>query len=70
MPHLHLCSHKFQHGSVSRSHQLLRCMGTRLDAIKVGGRGGGDILPSADFCLAVPKLFTVLPCRPLHLILE
>ena len=28
---------QIQHGSVSRSHQLLRCIGTRLDPIKVGG---------------------------------
>ena len=61
---------QIQHGSVSRSDQLLRCMGTRPDAVKVGGGGGGHILSSADFCLAVPKLFTVLPCSPSHLILE
>ena len=53
---------QIQHSSVSKSHQLLRCMGARLDSIKVGG--------VADFCLAVPKLFTVLPCRPSNLILE
>ena len=39
MPHWHLCSHKFH--IVSKSHQLLRCMGTRLDPFKVGGGGGG-----------------------------
>ena len=59
---------QIQHGSASTNHQLLRCMGTRVDPIKVGE--GGHILPSADFCLAVPKLSTVLPCRPSHLILE
>ena len=57
---------QIQYGSVARSHQLLRCMGTRLDPIKAGGH----IVAPTDFCPAVPKLFTVLPCRPSHLILE
>ena len=57
---------QIQYGSVSRSHQLLRCMATRLDPIEAGGH----IVPPADFCLAVPKLFTVLLRHPSHLILE
>ena len=69
MPHLHLCSHKFN---------MVLCLGVTnycdvwepdLMLLRLG-EGGGHILPSADFCLAVPKLFTVLPCRPSHLILE
>ena len=44
---------QIQYGSVSRSRQLLRCMGTRLNLM---GGGGGDI---TDFCLAVPKRLTV-----------
>ena len=28
---------QIQYGSVSRSHQLLRCMGTRLNPIEAGG---------------------------------
>ena len=40
---------QIQYGSVSRSHQLLRCMGTRLN----------PIVPPTDFCLAVPKRFAV-----------
>ena len=46
---------QIQHGSVSRSHKLLRCMGTRLDPIKVGGGGGG--LGGAHFTLC-----RFLPC--------
>ena len=57
---------QIQYGSVSRSYHLLRCIATRLDPIE----GGGHIVPTADFCLAVPKLFTVLPRRPSHIILE
>ena len=45
---------QIQYGSVSRSRQLLRCMGTRLNLIE--GRGG-DI---TDFCLAVPKRLAVV----------
>ena len=49
---------QIQHGSVSRSRQLLRCIGTRLNLIEGGGGGGGggDI---ADSCLAVPKRLAV-----------
>ena len=67
MPHLHLCSHKFN---------MVLCLGVTnyYDVWEPGltllRLGGGHILPSADFCLAVPKLFTVLPCSPSHLILE
>ena len=32
---------QIQYGSVSRSRQLLRCMGTRLNLIEGGGGGGG-----------------------------
>ena len=56
---------QIQDGSVSRSYQLLRCMSTRLDPIEAG-----HIIPPTDFCFAVPKLFTVLPGRPSHLILK
>ena len=45
---------QIQYCSVSRSRQLLRCMGTRLNLIE--GGGGGDI---TDFCLAVPKRLAV-----------
>ena len=67
MPHLHLCSHKFS---------MVLCLGVTnyCDVWEPGltllRLGGGHILPSADFFPAVPKLFTVLPCRPSHLILE
>ena len=47
---------QIQYGSVSRSRQLLRSMGTRLNLIKGGGGGGRDI---TDFCLAVPKRLAV-----------
>ena len=57
---------RIHYGSVSRSHQLLRCMGTRFDPIEAGGH----IVPPTDFCLAVPKMFTVLPRRLSHLILK
>ena len=57
---------QMQYGSVSRSHQLLRYMATRLDPIEAGGY----IVPLTDFWLAVLTLFTVLPRRPSHLILE
>ena len=43
---------RIQYGSVSKSRQLLRCMGTRLNLIE----GGGDI---TGFCLAVPKRLAV-----------
>ena len=46
MPHWHLCSHKFNMVLCLGVTQLLRCMGTRLGPIKVGG-GGGHILPSS-----------------------
>ena len=42
---------QIQYGSVSRSHQLLRCMGNRLNPTKAGGH----IVPPTDFCLAVPN---------------
>ena len=58
---------QIQYDYVSRSHQLLRCMATRLDPIEAGGT---LYPPPTDFYLAVPKLFTVLPRRPSHLILE
>ena len=66
MPHWHLCSHKFS---------MVLCLGVTnyCDVWEPGLtllRLGGHISPSADFCFAVPKLFTVLPCRPSHLILE
>ena len=73
MPHWHLCSHKFN---------MVLCLGVinycdvwepGLTLVRLAGRGGGGgghILLSAGFCLAVPKLFTVLPCRHSHLILE
>ena len=35
---------QIQYGSVSRSCQLLRCMGTRLNLIEGGGGGGGGTL--------------------------
>ena len=48
---------QIQYGSLSRRHQLLRCMGTRLNLIKGGGgEEGRDI---TDFCLAVPKRLAV-----------
>ena len=34
---------QIQYGSVSRSRQLLRCMGTRLNLIEGGGGGGGGV---------------------------
>ena len=44
---------QIQYGSASRSHQLLRCMGTRLHLIE----GGGRLAIFVDFCLAVTKRF-------------
>ena len=38
---------QIQYGSVYRSHQLLRCMGTRLNPIEAGG--GGKLCPLQIF---------------------
>ena len=54
---------QIQYVFLSRSHQLLRCMATRLDPIEAH-------FTPYRFCLAVPKLLTVLPRRLSHLILE
>ena len=51
---------QIQYGYVSRSHQLLRSMGTRLNPIEAaGGGGGGGSCASHDFALLCQNGFAV-----------
>ena len=43
---------QIQYGSLSRSHQLLRCLGTRFNLIEAGG-GGGHCAPYRFLCCCV-----------------